>query len=429
VKLTKAPALVAALSLSASVALTSTTAAQAANAGSPSARATASAVTAPAAASPLPAATSDAAQQLLARLTAKLPADWKDRQAATFARLGIERSPVRDVVDARVAEAINPGDYVCGPTKLDAYVDSILSDVDMNTLLVLAFLGVLDFPTYEAIYYGSPKDPGFALTPASASVLSSSFGYAQRFWDVKLDDVQLMAMHGAMLTDVDRVARIVALLYGTSPSDSVDTAREIVKLVRTGAGLDRGRNPIFTLNAFAFSAQGETDPVVSRLPDKLVFGDGILDALRALGLKQVGPKAVMGHEMAHHVQYEDNLFQSELTGPEATRRTELMADSFGAYFATHKKGLGLNANQLLLVQDTFYDVGDCQFASNGHHGTPNQRRAAASWGVATAATGDQVKVLPSLRLAARFDRILPKLVAPDVPTTPNAWRQVAKDAA
>lgn len=427
-KLTKAPALVAALSLSVSVALTSTTAAQAADAGSPSALA-ASSATSPAAASPSPSPSSAAAQAALARLTAKLPADWKDRQAATFARLGIDRSPVRDVLDARLAEAINPDDYVCGPTKLDAYVDSLLADVDPNTLLVLALVGVLDFPTYEAIYYGSPKDPGFALTPASASVLSTSFGYAQRFWDVKLDDVQLLAMHGTMLTDVDRVARVVALLYGTPPADSLATAREIVKIVRTSPGLERGRNPIFTLNAFAFSAQGETDPVVSRLRDKLVFGDGILDALRALGLKQVGPKAVMGHEMAHHVQYEDNLFDSELTGPEATRRTELMADSFGTYFSTHKKGLGLNANQLLLVQDTFYDVGDCQFTSNGHHGTPNQRRAAASWGIATAAAGDQVSVLPSLRLAARFDRILPKLVAPDAPVTPNAYRQAAKDAA
>ncbi len=52
---------------------------------------------------------------------------------------------------------------------------------------------MLDFPTYEAIYYGSPKDPDFALPAAYAPVLTSTFGYAQRFWDVQLEDVQLMA--------------------------------------------------------------------------------------------------------------------------------------------------------------------------------------------------------------------------------------------
>ena len=34
-------------------------------------------------------------------------------------------------------------------------------------------------------------------------------------------------------------------------------------------------------------------------------------------------------EFGHHVQFEDGLFNSPLTGAEATRRTELMADAFG----------------------------------------------------------------------------------------------------
>ena len=39
-------------------------------------------------------------------------------------------------------------------------------------------------------------------------------------------------------------------------------------------------NPLWTLNAYAFSGEGETDPVLAALPDKLVIGDGILDGLR-----------------------------------------------------------------------------------------------------------------------------------------------------
>ncbi len=277
---------------------------------------------------------------------------------------------------------------------------------------------MLDFPTYEAIYYGSPKDPDFALPAAYAPVLTSTFGYAQRFWDVQLEDVQLMAMHGQMTVDLARMTRMVQLFYGLEAPEAVKLARQLIGVVRGDPGLQNGRNPIFTLNAFAFSAQGETDPTVRRLKDKMVFGDGILAALKALGLNAVGPKAVLGHEMAHHVQYEDDLFVSDLTGPEATRRTELMADAFGSYFATHTKGLNLAPNALLQVTTTFYDVGDCQFTSPGHHGTPNQRQAASSWGIAVAASGDPLKVLPSLRLDAKFEKVLPLLVASDAPKVP-----------
>ena len=354
----------------------------------------------------------------LDKLLAQLPADWETRRDAALAKADIEYSPAREVLDNDVQDVIDPGAYECGPTQLDSYVDSILADVDGGDLFILSLLGVLDFPTYEAIYFGSDKDANFALPTPYAANLTTTFNYAQRFWDVKLDDIQLMAMHGQMVTDEARMTRMVTLFYGLEGQEAIDFARELIGIVKSDAGLQKGKNPIFTLNAFAFSAQGETDPVVRKLKDKMVFGDGILAALKALNLNTVGPKAVLGHEMSHHVQYEDNLFESDLTGPEATRRTELMADAFGSYFATHKKGLGLNPSQLLQVEQSFYDVGDCQFTSSGHHGTPNQRRAASSWGVAVAGTGDPLKVLPSLRLDAKFEKVLPQLVASDAPKVP-----------
>lgn len=354
----------------------------------------------------------------LDRLLAQLPADWQSRRDTALARAHVEPSPAREVLDRNVADAIDPGDYVCSATPLDGYVDQILSGVSDDSLIILSMTGVLDFPTYEAILYGSPKDPAFALPTAYAPVLTSTFGYAQRFWDVKLEDIQLMAMHGQMTVDLARMTRMVQFFYGLDAAKATTLARQLIAVVRQDPGLQNGRNPIFTLNAFAFSGQDETNPVFRRLKDKMVFGDGILAALKALGLNAVGPKAVLGHEMAHHVQFEDDLFVSDLTGPEATRRTELMADAFGSYFATHTKGLDLAPNALLQVTKTFYDVGDCQFTSPGHHGTPNQRQAASTWGIAVAASGDPLKVLPSLRLDAKFERVLPQLVASDAPKVP-----------
>ncbi|MFG2559274.1 hypothetical protein [Streptomyces sp. NPDC048496] len=111
------------------------------------------------------------------------------------------------------------------------------------------------------------------------------------------------------------------------------------------------------------------------------MGDGILEALKAVGLRDTAPRAILAHEFGHHVQYEDNLFaNTTLTGPEATRRTELMADAFGTYFLTHSRGEALNTKRVLGSAQSFYEVGDCGFTNPGHHGTPNQRLAASSWG-------------------------------------------------
>lgn len=366
------------------------------------------------------------------RIVKLLPKDWEERRDSAYERLGIERSPAQEILIGKLTKAaesgakdIDPTDYECAPTKLDAFVDDILEPVDPTNLLFLLLLGALDVPTYDALIYGTPKDPDYALPTAYAPKLTTTFGYLKRFWDVRLNDVGLLAMHGEMITDVDRTARTVEFLYGVGPSDAVDIATDIKDIVESDPGLDNGSNPLFTLNAYAFSAEGETDPVISRIKDKVVFGDGILAAVKASGLNAVGPRAILAHEMAHHVQYEADLFESDLTGPEATRRTELMADAFGTYFLTHKKGEGMAPNGILQAGQAFYDVGDCSFDSPGHHGTPNQRRAASAWGAAVVAySNNPNKVLPTLRLDAKFEKTLPLLVKPDAPTTVKGYKSL-----
>ncbi|MEO9323654.1 hypothetical protein ABFT23_09205 [Nocardioides sp. C4-1] len=365
-----------------------------------------------------------------------LPANWEQRRDAARQRFGIDHSPVEDVLAGKMEHAeaqwrdgaavIDPTDYECGPTALDGYVDGILADVDPFSVLLLSLLGGLDVPTYEALLFGSPKDADFAVAADYRERLTTSFGYNQRFWDVKLSDVQLLGMHGEMITDLNRSARTLEFLYGVGPADAVEIATTIAEIVESDPALDGGAHPLFTLNAFAFTGEGDPDPVIRKLKDKVVFGDGILDAMKSLGLGKTGPDAVLAHEVAHHVQYENDLFDSDLDAPEATRRTELMADGFGTYFAVHKKGLGIKPAQVLEVAKSFAAVGDCSFTSPGHHGTPNQRRAASAWGAAEVAySNNPQKVLPSLKLAQRFEKILPELVAPDAPTTVQGFAPAA----
>jgi hypothetical protein len=311
-----------------------------------------------------------------------------------------------------VTRAIDPGDYECAPTDLDTYVGQVLDGLDASDLEFLVYSGVLDFPTYDALFFGTQGDSRYALRE-QATDITHVFRDARRFWDIQSADIQLLAMHGSVLTDQARLVRLLTVVYGMSEVGATDFASYVVRTVRSIPELQGGDNPIFTLNAFAFSGAGARG-LVGATPDKLVVGDGIIDALQAMGIDDVGLQAVLGHEFAHHVQYEKHLFDSPLTGAEATRRTELMADAMGTYFVTHKRGLALNARRVLEAEQTFYEVGDCQFASDGHHGTPQQRHRASAWGAALA-RGQQKQghVLPALAVADRFEQALAGIVAPD----------------
>ncbi|MGH3879457.1 MAG: hypothetical protein ACRDSK_20720 [Actinophytocola sp.] len=358
-----------------------------------------------------------AGQAQLDAITAHLPSDWQDRLAAFRAKLDVEQTSTE-----RVADAIDPSQYECGPTAFRNYIDDLLAPVPPDTLFVLALLGVLDYATYDALFFGTPRNTAdYGLPAGYKGPITKAFTNAQRFWDVNLFDVKSLAMQSDMLADHARVTRIIGVLFGVSEAEAAEVATEVQALLNSTPGLDGGANPIFTLNAFAFSAEGETDPIFEGIPDKMVFGEGLTEAMDVLGLGTTGAQAVVGHEMAHHVQYEQNLFDSPLTGPEATRRTELMADTFGTYQVAHKRGLGFNAVQLHRAEQAFYEVGDCSFDSPGHHGTPNQRLRAAVFGRQLAAKATApFPVQPSLVLAEKFEKKLPNLVRPDAKNRPAA---------
>jgi hypothetical protein len=91
-----------------------------------------------------------------------------------------------------------------------------------------------------------------------------------------------------------------------------------------------------------------------------------------------------------------------------------MADAFGSYFLVHSQGEAINKARQLADQKTFYNVGDCDFASEGHHGTPNQRYNTAAWAIGIAnSAADQGHKLQVTPFTTKFEAELPNLVAPD----------------
>jgi hypothetical protein len=325
---------------------------------------------------------------------------------------------VDNVGKAAALRALDPAAEVCEQTRLGDYVDAlILSMTDEELAFLVAHVDtLLDVPTYAPLLYGSPGDPTYALT-LHATQLQKAFRQVKGFWDIASDDIQLMAMHGEVLTDADIIEATNLVLDegATPPADIRAEAEEVAAYMQAHPAF--AGNPLWTLNAYAFSAVDEEpgSPFVD-LPDKLVFGDGFLEAFDAFGLGDVGPRVVMGHEFGHHIQYEDNLFVTdpELPAPEATRRTELMADAFASYFGTHKRGLALNAKRVADALETGFTSGDCFVDDDNHHGTPQQRQRAYAFGSALAAAAKPKSyVLPSVTVAALFDDALPAILTPD----------------
>ena len=354
--------------------------------------------------------------------------------AASSAAPAASQDRLVDVPALRVFErVIDPDDYECDTPIIQSYFNSrVASWTAAELQFVIPHQDTLfGVPTYAPLFFGEQGDPTYALD-SHAAQLRNTFRDVKQFWagseseDVQFDDIQLMAMHGDVLLDADLVEATLQLMqdYGllSPPLDTATDAelREEAETVASflQANVDSGRalydDPLWTLNAYAFTGEDETDPFLRSLPDKMVFGDGFLDFMEALGLGDVGPRVVMGYEFAHHIQYELGLFESELEGPEATRRTELMADAYAAYYGVHKRGLALNQKRVVDALLAFYAVGDCGFDSDGHHGTPNQRERAAQWGAELAMASDpKSAVMDAREFAELFDAALPDIVAPD----------------
>jgi hypothetical protein len=336
--------------------------------------------------------------------------------AAAPAPAPTQRHLVEIPAKAAVAQAVAPSE--CATTLLNDYVNQLIGAMTLEqlTFLIEHQNTLLSVPTYDALFFGTQGDPDYALE-SHARQITNTFRDLRRFWDIDSSDIQLMAMHGDVLLDADRIAATLTAMVATGEADPMTPAeiqaeaQEVATFMQEQG--DFYDNPLWTLNAFAFSGEGEGDPLIAALPDKLVMGDGIIEAYDAIGLGDVGVRVIMAHEFAHHVQYELGVFDTGPTDPaEATRRTELMADAMASYFGTHKKGLALNSKRVADALLSFYTVGDCFFDDPGHHGTPLQRQRAADWGADLAAAArPRSYILPAETFVQLFEAALPGIIS------------------
>ena len=89
--------------------------------------------------------------------------------------------------------------------------------------------------------------------------------------------------------------------------------------------------------------------------------------------------AVLAHEYAHQLQFRYNWINRNAP---TVRDAELEADAFAGYYGALEKSW--TGSRLEAFYRTVFNIGDFNFHDRNHHGTPNQRLAAAYLGYETA---------------------------------------------
>ncbi|MEV4314117.1 hypothetical protein [Actinocrispum sp. NPDC049592] len=345
--------------------------------------------------------TTDQSQALLARLQA-IPAAGLAHAKALKDQLGLDD------------DVINPADYQC--TSSTPVRDWLAASEQKWTPLdraIATSVNNLQPVLLDTVLF--PKEAGtqFGQRGEYTTQITHTFRDLGKFWDIQSSQIVIAPMHGSVLTDRPRLTRVFQVGFGFDQVFAASLADAVATLMDQDQ-FDHGNHPFFTFNAFALG--GLDIPGFGTIPPEIVMGDGVLAGFTAVGLDDVAGKAILAHEFGHQVQFQKGLTQTTLTGPEASRRLELMADAFGSYYLTHARGATLRWKRVQEFLQIFYQLGDCQFAAASHHGTPLQRLHAAEWGSAVAAdTQKQGHILPSLTFAAMFEQKLPELVAPDAP--------------
>src|SRR3954451_21236718 len=115
--------------------------------------------------------------------------------AASPAPASTQRHLVESPAQAALARAVAPSE--CGPTLLDTYVDQLFADMtEVQFDFLVAHQDTLfNVPTYDALFFGTPNDPDYALE-SHAHQITNTFRDLRRFWNIKSDDIQLRPMHG-----------------------------------------------------------------------------------------------------------------------------------------------------------------------------------------------------------------------------------------
>ncbi len=275
-----------------------------------------------------------------------------------------------------VNNAVEPTE--CGPTPFVEVQTKYISELGKELVPVFGgedanylFKLFMDI-SFIAAYIDQTDPQYFGEKGEYTPLMDKRQRELERFWDMP-NEIRVNGQHSAVLLDQDLIAYILYNYFSGLPSEkfAYEYAGWLVAIAEAMNTIPE--SPFFTADGFATSGK------------LIVIGDGIVKMLAETGIDQdIVWTGILAHEWAHQIQF-DNYTAWYPKGtfgstPEATRYTEMEADFLAAYYMTHKRGATYNWKRVEQFNQLYFAIGDCGFKSDGHHGTPDQRLAAARLG-------------------------------------------------
>lgn len=324
--------------------------------------------------------------------------------AASLRDTYLDEHPVyNSFVDRLAASTPAPCD---DNTAFFQWINGQLTGWDVNAFNFLNNLQLYIVPGYYSLYFENDQAMQYFGNSGEYNLpIEHTLKDLKRFWGINTDALIVSGWHGSTLADSNKVYQVYRQVYRLSETTARLYASYVAKKINSDARFRKGNHPIFSLNGFA--SRGST---TANIPPKIILGDGFFDDYAAIGLGDVAPQAILAHEFGHHIQYQYNLIPLVKTA-ESSRRTELMADAFSAYFLNHARGAAMQWKRVQEFLQAFFDIGDCAFTATDHHGTPAQRMAAAAWGYSLANDAQKQGIIYSVTdFDNMFEEALPEIL-------------------
>lgn len=119
---------------------------------------------------------------------------------------------------------------------------------------------------------------------------------------------------------------------------------------------------------------------MDRADGTVLFGTTLLaETMRQHDSPEVAVVTICAHEFGHILQFKYGLEERAQNGARGCKRLELQADFFAGYFVGTRRRERPNFPAAVAAMAQ-YNVGDTDFRSPEHHGTPDERGAAVSLG-------------------------------------------------
>ena len=279
---------------------------------------------------------------------------------------------------------LEPVSYAVNGIFSDDIISANCQVTDFGEVLQGYFSSLINDPLFdlELIHYYADLNRRYATYYVGENYYGPNGEYNQlarkrireltKFWNLDRE-ITLNAIHTASLNERETLTDMIESFDRTvrNRDEAYEKADMLMELNAQSNNIPE--NPYFALDAF------------TRSNGLLVVGDGLLESLVAIGIEgDIAFTSILSHEWWHQAQFENDKdwdYKDQLaTAAERSRFFELEADFAAAYFMTHKRGATYNWKR---IEDYFrlsFNVGDCLTFSSQHHGTPEQRLAAARLG-------------------------------------------------